>query len=121
MKKAEYQPIEIKNIKNNKKLSEPYDFFIDRRTPAGNPYIISGFQDRNQVCDLYKESFYRRLSNNKKFREYIHNLVNAYKKYKKLRLFCNCTPKRCHGETIKTHIENMTVNFKQVTKQYEQK
>ena len=95
--------IEICNLKNTKP-EHPWDFGIHRRTPIGNPYFMENPSKRNQVCDQYDDWFHH-AKHNKGFHDYLATLVSAYKEHGKLRLFCWCAPKRCHGETIKQYIE----------------
>lgn len=96
--------IEIMNLRNTKP-HERWDMFVDRSSPAGNPYPI-GWEGRNRkmACDMYKKDFERQMEN-PYFKAYIISLINIYKRYGKLRLFCWCAPKRCHAETIKSYIE----------------
>ena len=89
------------------KPSEPYDFYIDRRRAIGNPFYMRTEADRDRVCNAYEEWFksaIKELGSD----SIIHSLIElrrVYKKYGRLRLFCWCAPKRCHGETIKKYIE----------------
>lgn len=96
--------IEIKNLRNSY-MCEPYDFRVDRRTVVGNPYPMRYESERDTVCDMYEEYFKKVIVENVAFKKYIDMLVEAYKRYGKLRLFCWCAPKRCHAETIKKYIE----------------
>ena len=43
-----------------------------------------------------------------KVKDYLDSLIATYKIYGKLRLFCWCAPKRCHGETIKRYLEDLS-------------
>lgn len=103
--------IEIMNLNNNKP-SEPYDFYVDRRTPVGNPEYLYKEDDRDTVCEKYKTYFNKMISITNpnpssqpfEFHKYLSKLIDTYKKYGMLRLFCWCSPKRCHSETIKDYI-----------------
>lgn len=96
--------IEIINIRDFKP-SQPFDMLIDRRSPIGNPFILKDENQRDLVCDKYYEWFKHRIRlEDEKFIAYLDMLIAIYKKYEKLRLFCWCAPKRCHGETIKNYI-----------------
>jgi hypothetical protein len=98
--------IEIKNLRKHK-LSEPYDFYIDRRSVLGNPYTLYCEEERNKCCDLYDQYFQGMVErNNKQFIEYLEEIKKALDIYGQVRLFCWCHPKRCHGETIKKYLEN---------------
>ena len=50
--------IEIMNLRNTKP-SEPYDFYIDRRSAVGNVYPMKNKseQERNRVCEAYQKYF----------------------------------------------------------------
>ena len=48
--------IEIMNL-NKIRPSEVYDFYVDRRTPVGNPDPIDENTTRDEVCDKYKIHF----------------------------------------------------------------
>jgi len=58
---------------------------------------------RNEVCDKYAEL----LQNNTKLQKKVKRLLTIYQKYGKLKLFCWCYPKRCHGDEIKKYLENL--------------
>ena len=100
--------IEIINLRNEK-TSQISDFKIDRSSTVGNPFnmLYENEKERNRVCDCYEIYFYEKMEDNNTnsyFPMYIKNLIDVYKKYNKLRLFCWCSPKRCHGETIRSYI-----------------
>lgn len=112
--------ITIKNLRNSKP-SEPYDVRVDRASVLGNPFYMHDESERDEVCDKYEEymramwnidteylqdksiSMFRR----NKYCEAILNLVEIYKKYGTLRLYCWCAPKRCHAESIKRLVEEI--------------
>jgi hypothetical protein len=97
--------IDICNLRHNKPKYE-YDFKVDRSSILGNPFILGKDGDRDTVCELYKQYFKEKiLSKDKKFGNELEKLIEAYSTHKKLRLFCWCSPKRCHAETIKELIE----------------
>jgi hypothetical protein len=95
--------IEICNLRKTKQ-SEPWDFKVDRTTPLGNTFIMSGESEREWSCNSYERGF-NNLIQHKEPMEYLNKLIETYKEYGKLRLFCWCAPKRCHSETIKRYIE----------------
>jgi hypothetical protein len=115
LKKKELSMITIHNLRNEKP-SEPYDVIVDRRSPLGNPFSMSDESQRDEVCDRYEGWFQDMLTmkpitpyNSPKvhssFGVEILRLQETYKKHGKLRLFCWCTPKRCHAETIAKFVE----------------
>ena len=99
--------IEICNLRNNKPEFK-YDVYIDRRSVLGNPFKMKKEIDRDLVCDHYENYFNFELRRkNNKIKNELLRLCEMYKKYGKLRLFCWCFPKKCHGETIKYYILNI--------------
>ena len=98
--------IEICNLRKQKPI-EPYDVKVDRSSILGNPFVMRSEIERDSVCDKYELHFKSKIKNkSERFLNEILNLINIYKKYNKLRLFCWCSPKRCHAETIKKYIED---------------
>jgi hypothetical protein len=91
--------ITIHNL-HKEKPSEPYDFKVDRTTLLGNPYVMPTENERELVCNLYEKNFDKIIKP-----EWLSHLITIYEEYSKLRLFCWCSPKRCHAETIKKYIE----------------
>lgn len=85
----------------------PYDFYIDRRSPVGNPYPLELPEDRDWSCNEYWTWFYVKVSLgvDEKFLRYIESMRQALAEHGKLRMFCWCAPLRCHGETIKEYLE----------------
>ena len=100
--------IKIMNLRGlgNRWKQNPYDMKIDRTSPVGNPEPMKKQTDweRVRVCEIYRKDF-DRLMEIPFFEAYIQSLINIYKRYGELRLFCWCAPHRCHGETIKHYIE----------------
>jgi hypothetical protein len=91
------------------KPSQPYDFRVDRASVIGNPFEMKDENQRNEVCDKYVVWFDEqikevRTGKNEKVKAYLSKLINAYREYGQLRLFCWCAPKRCHAETIKKYL-----------------
>jgi hypothetical protein len=93
------------NLRNTKP-SEPYDFRIDRQSALGNPYRLITEIQRDAVCDRFDRHFEILMTDrySKMYTE-MQKLLNAYMLHGKLRLFCWCAPKRCHGLTYKRWLE----------------
>lgn len=91
------------NLRNDKP-TELYDFKVDRTTPLGNRFNMQSEFDRNSVCIEY-DNYFPTLIANKLPSIYFSQILSAYRKYGKVRLFCWCFPKRCHAETIKRTLE----------------
>lgn len=101
--------VEILNTQDERPY-RPYDFYIDRRSPVGNPYRMLREDSRDKVCDYYEEHFARMLEVETPhppgdFVRYLNKILDALLQYGRVRLFCWCAPKRCHGETIKRWLE----------------
>ena len=99
--------ITLMNLRNSK-ITEPYDVKIDRTSPLGNPYPenIKNGQTRDVVCDYYQDWFNRQIQiQDSRVMDELRRLLLIQEYYGQLRIFCWCTPKRCHGETIKTFLE----------------
>lgn len=94
--------IEIMNMRKVKP-SEPYDFHIDRRSPVGNPFPLRDEDKRDIVCNDYQQHFDKMVEyEDTAFLGYLKTIEKALEIHGKVRLFCWCAPKRCHGETIKS-------------------
>ena len=95
--------IEICNLRKQKP-TEPYDVKVDRTSILGNPFYMKDESQRSVVCDKYEEYFNQKTKTSIAFMCELSILQALYKKYGKLRLFCWCSPKRCHAETIRDYI-----------------
>ena len=97
--------IEIMNLRTIKP-TQPYDVKVDRSSPLGNKFYMANEVQRDVVCDQYQQWFDTTVVKEHQCAAYTE-LVRLYRlhlQYGKLRLFCWCAPKRCHGETIKHSI-----------------
>jgi len=80
----------------------PYDYKIDRSTPLGNPFIMHNESERDEVCEKYRAYF----NDTELFKNsYMDEIKKSLMKHGRVRLFCWCAPKACHGNTIKTYLE----------------
>jgi len=64
--------------------------YIDRGTIFGNPFVMPGDGDRDEVCDAYAH-------------HYLTHKPTISAKLESLRgklLVCHCYPDRCHGESL---------------------
>ena len=84
---------------DNKK-TEPFDVYIGRPSPWGNPWVIGKDGTRDFVIDTYKMYFDQRIANDYYFRRDILKLKNK-------RLGCFCKPFRCHGDIIVDYLNNL--------------
>ena len=91
----------IKNLRNETP-KEPYQVRVDRgHSILSNPYYMKSEDERDEVCDKYKDYFVKQVHHNETFTNALRDLYRIAKRYGKLELFCWCYPKRCHAETIK--------------------
>ena len=99
--------IVICNLRNTK-FENAYDVRVDRYNKVlGNKFYMSNENKRDLVCEQYKEWFYRMIAeNNAEVINELNRLLDIYKRFGKLRLFCWCYPLRCHSETIKEYLMN---------------
>lgn len=63
---------------------------VDRRTPWGNPFEISGDGDRDTVCAAFDEHYL----------PFKPSLLRRLPTLRGKVLGCWCHPERCHGHTI---------------------
>lgn len=94
--------IEIKNLRNEKCI-RAYQFRVDRASVLGNKFIMHNESEREQVIMQYKIWLWqnRERADIKKF---MHSMIQAWKEYGKLELFCWCAPKPCHAEVIRDYL-----------------
>lgn len=80
---------------------------IHRGTPLGNPFKMLSYnqKERDRVCDVYEVWIKSRLLEPGAELDYFNRLVDLAKANRDIELVCFCSPKRCHGETIKRLIE----------------
>jgi len=76
---------------NLKRKNAKYDVYIGRGSKWGNPFPMKDWSDeeRNRVCDLYEEWFYKQ-----------QHLIDSLPELKDKVLGCYCKPKRCHGDFL---------------------
>lgn len=79
--------------------------YIGRGSPLGNPFVMESENDRDLVCDQYQVWFEQQVKDNNVL--VMNELRRLYQIAKKgdLVLGCFCSPKRCHGLTIKAFLE----------------
>ncbi len=89
---------------------EPYDVYIGRGGPWGNPFPINSHQDRSQVIALYTRWFLRQIRSGNISLRQLAQLDGA-------RLGCYCKPLPCHGDQLAiaaniaaSHLENSPEN-----------
>lgn len=91
------------------KFKEPYDVYIGRGSPFGNPYThFQGATKADYIVSTREESifnfkkyFLERVVNDPVFRAQVLGL-------KGMRLGCFCKPLACHGDVIKEWLDSQT-------------
>lgn len=79
---------------------------VDRKSPLGNPFVMSDESQRDSVCDLYEKYFLRKIEHKvEPFCDELERLISLANETD-IRLMCWCSPKRCHAETIRDWILN---------------
>lgn len=96
-------PIQVKDMHRDKP-KYAWDFRVDRSSPVGSPYRIPDDGTRQMVCDKY-EAWFEQHKDDPEVATYLHQMVDAYKLYGGVNLFCWCVPLRCHAATIKAWLE----------------
>jgi len=98
----------------NRKFYKGPGIYIGRPMPRlglngsllANQYRIGKDGTRDECCDKYEIWFNWRLESDPSFVAYIDSLVIGAKEGKDLIFICWCKPERCHGDFIKSFIEN---------------
>ena len=93
---------------HNDKPYRPYDVRCDRFSALGNKVGVTGDEKmRDRACDTYSFWFKDEVLSYKNWTAYeeLMRLRELYRKHGQLRIFCCCSPRRCHTETIKTWLE----------------
>jgi len=105
--------IEIMNMRTVKP-TESGDIKVDRSSVLGNPFFMDNEYERDEICDKYQVMFDKIIrqgvvlcEKDAAFMREIGRLIIIHKIYGKLRLFCWCSPLRCHAETIKQYLESV--------------
>lgn len=82
-----------------------YDVYIGRAGHGqdgyfGNPFRLSGEDERGATISKYKAYFNNRLNTDPEFKERVHALKGK-------RLGCFCKPEACHGDVIAEYVNNL--------------
>lgn len=89
---------------------------IHRPHLFGNPYshkdnTLAEFKTKslNESIEKYKQWFYFCLEHDEKFKIKFDYLVDLNIKGVDINLVCFCSPCKCHGDFIKSEIENASI------------
>lgn len=81
--------------------SDPYDMYIGRGTPFGNPFMIGTDGGRDEVIAKFQDYFHERIKTDARFRLQVLKLQGK-------RLGCSCKPRACHGDVIKAYLDGLS-------------
>lgn len=76
---------------------EPYDIYIGRPSPFGNPFVIGKDGTREEVVQKYKEWLLKQPA-----------LLSRVHELKGKTLGCWCSPQACHGDILKEIADGIT-------------
>ncbi len=100
--------ITIHNLRHEKP-SLLHEVKVCRPSVLGNPFKLSknaSIYQRGIVCDRYEDYIEGLIvERNERIIMELDRLYRIYKECNMLKLYCWCTPKRCHAEIIKRIIE----------------
>ena len=102
--------IKIKNLRNEWP-TKPYEVRVDRGSSLGNPFKMENESQREEVCEKYEEYFKTAINENPKIKMELQRLNALHNAHGELVLYCWCTPKRCHAETIKRYLTKLLENL----------
>lgn len=80
------------------KHKDPYDVYIGRGSPWGNPFIIGKDGTRSEVIEKYREWIFQQPE-----------LLSQLHQLKDKTLGCFCKPLACHGDVL-VYLVNKLVN-----------
>lgn len=88
-------------VVNKQRVNNPPDaVYIGRGGPFGNPYRIGTHGSRDEVIELFRKHFERRLRQYPSFRRQVDALKGKT-------LICHCKPSKCHGDVIKEYLDGL--------------
>lgn len=88
-------PVEVTKVVNRDR-GDPYDFYIGRRSPWGNPYPVGtgeGRYSREEAIALFQKYFGTHILAD-------HALRRGVLRLRGCRIACHCKPLACHGDVI---------------------
>ena len=90
--------------------------YIGRGSPLGNPFVMKDKSEaeRNRVCDEYIPWLDDQLQHNQVVINEMNRLFQMALNVN-VTLGCFCSPKRCHGDTVKEKLEQMLAARKDVS------
>ena len=89
----------------NKHFYKGPGIYIGRGSILGNPFrIVPGNVSREEAIEKYKVFFSFEMTANRVFYDFVRSLITKAR-IDDLTLICWCAPKPCHGDFIKSFIE----------------
>ena len=82
----------------NIKSKEPYDVYIGRPSPFGNPFVVGKHGSREHCIKEYRAFFYNRLVDTPGYKGKVLALRGKV-------LGCYCKPLACHGDIIVEYLD----------------
>lgn len=75
--------------------------YIGRGSPLGNPFVMASEADRDAVCDQYERWLHERVEKRDPKVMAALERLQLLAREGDVILGCFCSPKRCHGDTIR--------------------
>lgn len=82
----------------NVRSGEPFDVYMGRRGPFGNPYVLGPDGDREEVIRKFKIYFYERLKLDSEWKTKVEALRGKI-------LACHCHPLSCHSDVYVAYLD----------------
>lgn len=100
--------IQLSDTRVVNKYKEPYDVYIGRGSPVGNPFSHKEgtkasykVETREEAVEYFEHYIRKRIEHDIPMREYIMSLKGKT-------LGCFCKPQACHGDVIVKIIEELS-------------
>jgi hypothetical protein len=81
------------------------DIYIGRPSSLGNPFVIGKDGNREEVINKYKAWISGQMKSNNRIKNALAYIVKRVKDGDAISLVCYCAPQLCHGDIIKSIIE----------------
>ncbi len=78
---------------------QPFDVYMGRGGPFGNPFVIGPDGDRAEVIRKFRVHFYERLKIDPAWKKLVEGLRGK-------RLACHCAPLPCHVDVYIEYLES---------------
>ncbi|QDH84049.1 DNA repair protein [Achromobacter phage vB_AxyP_19-32_Axy11] len=100
-------------VVNKYKLVNPdrEDIYIGRGSPLGNPYPIGKDGTREEVIRKYAVWLDHKIkTHDAAVCNALNNILSRHRKGQVVKLVCFCKPQACHGDIIKSVVENFNLS-----------